>query len=65
MFVGAAIIGRKKPQDVVNEHLLIFYAPPRHFNYALGNHFPHHARVRWPREATARFLNLTPRFVES
>ena len=64
-FARVVIIGRKKPKRVVNEHPLILYAPLRHFHYALGNHFPHHARVRWPRESTARFLNSTPRFVES
>ena len=56
LFARVVIIGRKKPKRVVNEHLLISYAPLRHFHYALGNHFPHHARVRWPRESTARFL---------
>ena len=64
-FARVFIIGRKKPKRIVNEHLLILYAPLRHFHYALGNHFPHHARVRRPRKSTARFLNLTPRFVES
>src|ERR1700680_4515158 len=64
LFARVVIIGRKKPKRVVNEHLLISYAPLRHFHYALGNHFPHHARVRWPCKSTARFLNLTPRFVE-
>src|ERR1700730_16296949 len=64
-FARVVIIGRKKPKRVVHEHLLFSYAPLRHFHYALCNHFPHHARVRWPCKSTARFLNLTPRFVES
>jgi len=53
--------GAANPKRVVNEHLLILYAPLRHFHYALGNHFPHHPRIRWARESTARFLNLARR----
>jgi hypothetical protein len=60
-----AVIGTQKLLCVVSEHLWIFHALLRHFDYALGKHFPRRAGISGPGEPAPGFFNPAPRVVES
>ena len=62
LFAKVVIISSEKPQRVVSEGLWVFRAPQRHFDYALGNHFPHRAGVGRPSDAWDRIEKSDSRF---
>ena len=59
-----AVIGGKKQHRVVGEPMRVVHALLRHFDDALGNHFPHCAGISGPGNPAAGFFNPIPRIVQ-